>query len=153
MSDIKKNENLIGVSSSGCSIYCPIDYEYSEKEKCMIPVFNRKLDRYKMIQASKNATDISAILARAKAGDISVLHVRDEVYADVSNVPDNINDVHALNIEALNGWSKLDPNLKKLFDNDYNKFSEAIENGSYVDVINNALKVENVENKESEENK
>lgn len=152
MSDIKKDK-LKCISSSGTPIYQPVDYEYSEFDKCMVPVYNKKLDRYKMIQASKNATDISAILARAKAGDVSVLHVRDEVYADVSNVPDNINDVHALNIEVLNGWSKLDPNLKKLFDNDYNKFTEAIENGSYIDVINNALKVDNDKNNESEENK
>lgn len=148
MSNIKNN---IGVSSSGSRIYCPIDYEYSDKHKCMIPVFNKKIDRYKTIQASKNSTDIAAIVKRAAAGDVSVLHVRDEVYADVSQMPDNLNDVHSLNIEALNGWSKLDSNIKKLFNNDFETFSNAVENGSYINVINEALNVKN-ENVESEVN-
>lgn len=136
---LKKND--IGVSSSGSRIYQPVDYEYSEKLKMIVPVFKKKLDRYKMIQASKNATDIAAIVKRAAAGDISVLNVHQGFYGDFSDVPDNLNDMHQLNIEAINSWSKLDPNIRKLFNNDYDQFAEAVSNGSYVNVINEALKV------------
>ena len=117
----------------------------------MIPYFDKPVDMFKMIQACKNSTDINAIVQRAAAGDVSVLNVKNGSYADVSEVPDNLNDMHNLNIEAINSFNKLDPNIQVLFDNDYNKFAQAVEDGSYVNIINQAILKKNNENKVKEE--
>lgn len=143
----------IGISSSGTNLYYKIKYKWSEEDKCMIPYFDKAVDMFKMIQASKNSTDINAIVQRAAAGDVSVLNVKNGSYADISDMPDNLNDMHSVNTEALNSFAKLDPNIQVLFDNDYNKFAEAVENGTYVNIINQAILNKNskqVEEKESE---
>lgn len=143
MEKVKNNENIkeakklpLGVSSSGNKFYYPIDFVYDDNVKCFVPVFGKAHDVYKEIQASAASTDIVNIVKRAKAGDISVLNVNQPSYADVSQMPDNLNDLHNLNLEALNGWSKLDSNLKKVFDNDFEKFAAAVEDNSYVEKIN-----------------
>ena len=147
-----KVENVIGVSSSGSKFYIPVVYKYSEEDKCFIPVEGKKVNRYEMIQASKSSCDINYIVKRALAGDNTALNVRVPQYADVSEVPDNLNDLHEMNIEAINNFSKLDPNIKKLFNNDVQTFINAVSDGSYINVINNALNVKE-EVQESEASK
>lgn len=136
------------VSSSGTPFYTPIEYEYSEEVKCFVPKFGKKINRYEMIQASKPSCDINYIVKRALAGDYTSLNVNTPNYADISEVPNNLNDLHNMNVQAINSFSQLDPNIRKLFNNDVDVFIEAINNGTYSNVINEALSVNN--NKESE---
>lgn len=155
--DYLKANDFDYVSHCGSKDYTPIEYIWSDETKCMIPVEGKKLDRFKIIQASKNSTDIAAIVQRAMAGDVSGLHVHPEIYADVSNVPSSLNELNEQKVAAVNSFYNMDPKIKALFGNDVSNFIKAVENGSYVDVINNALKV--VPNeikkdvKESEESK
>ena len=136
------------VSSSGSPYYVPIEYEYSEKDKCFVPKSGKKVNRYEMIQASKPSCDINYIVKRALAGDYTALNVNTPNYADISEVPNNLNDLHSMNVQAINSFSQLDPNIRKLFNNDVDVFIEAINNGTYANVINEALSVKN--NEESE---
>ena len=140
-----EKENKV-VSSSGSRYYTPIEYVYDEELKLMVPKFGKKLDRYAMIQASKPSCDINYIVKRALAGDYSALNVRVPNYADISDVPDNLNDLHAFNAEALNNFYKLDPNIRKLFNNNVDTFIEALNNGTYAGIISNALNIENSSN-------
>lgn len=135
-------------SSIGDKFYTPIEYEYSQEHKCFIPVSGKKINRYEMIQASKGSCDINYIVKRALAGDNTALNVRVPSYADVSEVPDNLNDLNNMNLEAINSFAKLDPNLRSLFDNDVDKFISSINDGTYIDVINKALNVKTDNTKE-----
>lgn len=136
-----KIDEKIYYSSSGSREYAPLKYKYDDECKCMVPYFDKPLDRFKMIQASKNSTDIAAIVQRADAGDITALHVHgDEYYGDVSDVPTNINDINEQKLNAINSFYKMDPKIRNLFNNDVNEFLESLEDNSYVEKINSALK-------------
>lgn len=141
MSEVKQDKitEVVGVSSSGSRYYTPIEYVYDEKEKCHVPTFGKKLDRYAMIQACKPTCDINYIYNRAKAGDMSVLNMQVPSYADVSEVPDNLNDLHQMNVEAINGFYKLDPAIRNLFNNDVDYFIESMNNGKVNDIIKAGL--------------
>ena len=149
---VKKKEEFY--SSVGSKYFTPIEYKYSEDDKCFIPAFGKPINRYEMIQASKPATDINIIVKRAIAGDLSGLNVRVPNYVDISNVPDNLNDLHAFNNMSIDSFKKLDPKIQKLFNNNVDNFIEAINNGSYQQIISNAIsnerKVDNYEKKESD---
>ena len=130
----------IGVSSSGTKYYTPIEYIYSEEDKCFIPKEGKKVNRYEMIQASKPSCDINYIVKRALAGDMTALNVKAPTYADVSEMPDNLNDLHNLNVGVINQFYQLDPNLRKAFNNDVDVFAASLENGNFNDVISNFVK-------------
>lgn len=140
-----KNESVkeeIGVSSSGSPYYTPIEYVYDNDVKCMVPVFGKPLNRYEMIQACKPSCDINYIVQRALAGDQSVLNVRQESYGDISEIPDNLNDLQAMQKDAINSFDTLDPSIKVLFNNNVDTFIEALNNGTYQNIIVNGLKKE-----------
>lgn len=141
--DVKKEEVkfdvLFGVSSSGSKDYYQVKYKYSEKDKCFIPYFDKPINLYEKIQASKASVDINTIVNRATLGDVTVLNVGKPTYTDISNIPDNLNDLNHMNLESLNSFAKLDPSIKAVFDNDVNKFISAMQDGSYADKIVNAL--------------
>ena len=155
----KKDDKLVekpfidkpGFSNTGSRYFTPIEYKYDEEAKCFVPYQGKPLDRFKMIQASKPSVDINYIVKRAAAGDIGAINVNQGTYADVSNVPTDLNTMHAANIEAINSFYKLDPNLRKLFNNDVDVFAEAISNGTYLETIKNAMSVEESKNDVSNE--
>lgn len=141
-----EKENFV-VSSSGTKYYTPIEYVYDEGCKTYVPKEGKKLNRFEMIQASAPSCDINVIMKRAMAGDVTILTAMEKGanfegnYSDISEIPDNINDINQLNVQAMNSFYQMDPNIRKLFDNDYTKFAEAYSNGTWVDVIKNAMNV------------
>ena len=136
---IKTRSNVC--SSSGAAIYKPVAYKYDNDSKCMVPYLDKPQDRYAMIQASKAKVDINDIIKRAQCGDVSVLNMKRELpITDVSSIPDNMNDAHQLSVQALNNWSSLSPDVRKIFNNDLDVFMSAVEDGSYIQTINDALK-------------
>lgn len=139
------------ISSSGSKYYTPIEYVYDESCKCMVPKFGKKINRYEMIQASKPSCDINYIVKRALAGDMTALNVRTPQYGDISDMPDNLNDLNALQKNSISGFDSLDSNIKALFDNDIDKFISAIGDGSYVDTINNYVSSLNKKTEEVKE--
>ena len=121
---------------SGTGIVYHIDYEYSIKDKCMVPVLSKPIDQYAMIQASKSSCDINVILNRAKAGDISVLNVNpNAAYTDISEVPDNLNDAHEAMQRAKDNWNNLPEEARAIFNNDYMVMAEAVEKGTYNQIM------------------
>ena len=152
MSDVK--DIPVGVSSSGSRYYYQVKYKYDEESKCHVPYFDKPLNMFEMIQASKSSVDINTIVKRAQVGDLAVLHLGEKPYGDVSNIPDNLNDLNEMNLQAVNQFISLDPSIRILFDNDVNKFSKAIEDGTYIDTINKAFapkKEQKVEDKKDGE--
>lgn len=136
----KESEVVKGVSSSGSPLYHPLKYKWSEEDKCMVPYFDKPLNRYEMIQASKDSTDIHAIINIVKLGDVSVLNVNPGVDdIDVSEMPNNINDAVQLQSNVMNQFINLDPKLRALFNNDFNEFSKAVSDNTYIDIINKGL--------------
>ena len=152
--DIKKEEvkkEVIGVSSSGSPFYTPIEYYYDESIKCMVPKFGKPLNRYEMIQACKPSCDINYIVSRALAGDQSVLNVCQGDYADITDIPDNLNDLQAMQKDAISSFDNLDPKIKVLFNNDVDLFINALNNGTYQEIIAKALNLENKKEVKKEE--
>ena len=154
MSKEKVEEKNEFVSSSGSRLYHPIEYKYSEDDKCFVPYYGKPIDRYAMIQAMAPSCDINYIVKRALAGDITALNVRTSSYADISDIPDNLNDLHEFENMSQKRFNNLDPQIKNLFDNDFIKFSESVEDGTINDIISKFMdsKNEKVEEKKESEN-
>lgn len=150
-----KQEELdlpIGKSHPGYRFYYKVNYKYDENAKCHVPYFDKPVDMWQMIQASKASVDITTIVKRATLGDLTVLHLGEKPYGDISDIPDNLNDLNQFNKQAINDFIGLDPSIRNLFDNDVSKFAKAVEDGSYVDVIKKALNPKVEEKKEEGEN-
>lgn len=146
MKEKKVNEEKKKVSKSGSKLYRPIEYYWDDNSKCMCPKFGKELNRYEMIQAAKAKVDINDIIKRAQCGDVSVLNMKHEVpISDVSELPDNINDAHQLNVIALNAWANLSPEIREIFGNDIDAFATAAEDGSVSKIVVDALNKKKVE--------
>lgn len=81
------------------------------------------------------------------------MHVSSPTYADISDIPDNLNDMHNLVNIGINGFYKMSKEFRDIFDNDFDKFSNAVDDNSYIDTINKYIEsknLDNVEKKESE---
>ena len=77
-----------------------------------------KVDLQAYIQASKASTDMATIVARYKAGDETVLNVREGYYGDVSIIPSTINDYEKINKITDIAAAKFDAlpeEVKKIF--------------------------------------
>lgn len=81
-----------------------------------------KEDTDEMIQSYAESCDISVILARASAGDTSVLNQRVGSYGDFTQMPKTFAEMLQLQIDANNMFNSLPVEIKKKFDNDANKF-------------------------------
>lgn len=97
-----------------------------------------KLDLDAYIQASKASTDIVTIVQKLKAGDESVINVRQGFYGDSTILPKDINDINAIekmNESARLSFEKLPDDIKSLFNNDPSKFFSAVLDQSAENVI------------------
>lgn len=119
------------------SVKTPLGSKYKISAKLSTdPVTGRKfaepgekIDLNAYIQASKASTDITTIIAKLKAGDESVINVRQGFYGDTTILPKDINDINAIekmNTQARESFDKLPEEIKKLFDNDPSKFFSAV---------------------------
>ncbi len=81
-------------------------------------------DVYAIIQSHKDECDINALLARYAAGDMGVIHPG-AIYADISNIPENIIDM--INIINANRekFDALPAKVKELFGNSYERWAAA----------------------------
>ncbi len=88
-------------------------------------------DMYEYIQSFKDDTDIYKLLKRVGiSGDTSLLQVSNGVYADISDIPENIHDFKNIYNNVINAKNKID-----------------------IDTIVNNKDVNNDNKKESEDNK
>ena len=82
---------------------------------------NSKLDIDEYVNSFKQETNIKVLLQRfAETGDVSYLHQSNGVYADVSSIPTNVNDMKHLvknNSEKISkAFPGIDLNKVKSFD-------------------------------------
>lgn len=127
------------VTNPGSHYKQDILYKFDVKYNCMVPYYGDKYDLYEKIQLAKTQVDLDMIVKRAKAGDMSVLNVKVANYGDVSNIPDNMNDLNDLYRSIDSNFASLPGEIKNLFGNDVESFSKAVANGSYQDTINTYL--------------
>ncbi len=81
-----------------------VDKDGKVINKTSFPIFKvvGKVDIDDQIQSFKNDVDIYKILERVVAtGDMSILNVRQALFEDIYNIPDNIHEVDAL-VKKLN---------------------------------------------------
>lgn len=85
-------------------------------------------DMYEYIQSFKDDTDIYKLLKRVGiSGDTSLLQVSSGVYADISDIPENIHDFKNIYNNVINAKNKIDINTivnNKDVNNDNKKESE-----------------------------
>ena len=101
-----------------------------------------KIDLDAYIQASKASCDITTIIAKLKAGDESVINVREGFYGDTTILPKDINDINSiekLNAQARESFDKLPDEIRSLFDNDPSKFFSAVLDRSAENVISSYI--------------
>lgn len=125
------------VTSSGSKFSRNVEYKFDTKLNCMVPYLGEKFNLYEQIQLSKTQVDLDNIIKRARAGDTSVLHMRNGSFADVSDIPDNLNDLNSLHATIEEQFNALSPELRNLFGNSVESFGNSVANGSYNDTINN----------------
>ena len=74
-----------------------------------------KVNIQERIDSFYEDVDLYHILARvAVTGDVSPLNVKTGFYADISNIPNNYNDINVYYKNLSSEFNKLDPKLKEL---------------------------------------
>lgn len=88
----------------------------------------QKVDWDAYIQASRDACDLSSIVARYLSGDVSVINVNPGAgfYGDLAAMPTNINEVQDLADRCKTGYDKLDPEVKAIFGDSFENFYNAV---------------------------
>lgn len=120
---------------SGEGIREEYEYQYNEKNQKVLTKV-REINSYLEIQQYKDDCDISKIIARAKAGDMSDF-TGAGMYIDVTNLPDNL-------IDSQKEWQKMENffyrqpvEVRKMYNNDINKFAADVGKTSWL--INTGL--------------
>lgn len=92
---------------------------YIDKDGNQIAEPGEKIDLNAYVQASKASTDMATIVARAKAGDETVLNVTPNgFYGDTSIIPSSVNDfekINKLGDIASEKFNALPEEVKSLF--------------------------------------
>lgn len=99
-------------------------------------------DIYKEIQSYKDDVDIYKLIEKFDSGDLLALNnAGDGQYVDTTKIPTNVLEGHKLTAEAISNWSKLPSGLRKLFDDDIEKFvsSDAVTLNSKINEYANSL--------------
>lgn len=86
-------------------------------------------NQYEIIQSYKDSCDISKLVARAVAGDISVLQRVQGIYSDISNVPQTMTELMNLGVLSATAWDLLNPDIKAKFENE-EAFKDALLSGN-----------------------
>lgn len=78
-------------------------------------------NRYELIQSHYEETRIENILARLQNGDTSVIRGQG-TYADISEMPNNINDMYRERIKAENYWRTLPKEIRAEFGHSFDRW-------------------------------
>lgn len=130
----KANESF---TPSGQAFIYRADLSIEEGRK--IAKIGQKLDLDAMIQAAKASTDIAAIVARAKMGDDSVLHVNPGFVGDSVNLPKDLYDYKRMNDlydKVSASFGTLPPEVQALFGNSSEQYLNDIISGKAEKIVN-----------------
>lgn len=81
-----------------------------------------KEDFHAFIQSFKDQTDISVIMARLAAGDLTPLSAAEGMYGDFTNMPSTLAEAMQLRIDSERLFYSLPADVRKQFDMDPDKF-------------------------------
>lgn len=107
--------------SSGSPIKNEYEYEKDELGRKRL-VVTGTTNVYEMIQAALPETKLENVLARAIAGDTSMLRPDGGVYADTTKIPNNLIESMQAIQKLENTWKKLDTKTKEKYHNDVEYF-------------------------------
>lgn len=128
------------------------EYYFDDKgnKKCKP---GKKFDLDAFIQSSLPSCDITAILAKVKLGDESVLHVHENGFVgDTTTLPKDLYDVKRMNDlydNVTGAFNKLPADIQALFKNDSAEFLNSILNNKAESLIKD-YKLQQEKTKESE---
>lgn len=108
-------------------------YEFDEKLGCPRRVENGKMDIVDFIQQSANDVDFKAIgKMLVDTRDNVASHFQDDKgqTLDITRLPRNIHEYEALNNKMKKSFDDLDPDVKRLFADDFDVFAKSWRNGS-----------------------
>lgn len=136
-------------SNSGSKFEIDFDYTYNDKGiKELVPV--GKTNVYEKIQSYKDDNNIYKILNRVLQGDYSQLDTNQGIFLDTTKIPKTINEYNQYVEECKSQFKSLEPRLKELFKNDYQRFIHTLETGEFDSIYNQYLieqkGIENVNN-------
>lgn len=100
------------------------------------------------IQSFEEEGNIGAMIARLMEGDTSVLSSRSGMYGDFTQFPKTYAEILQSMIDARNYFEELPDEVRRKFDNDFNKFFVSCEDPDFAEKI--GLVVEPDLEKESE---
>jgi hypothetical protein len=110
-------------------------------------------DIYQDIQSYKDDVDIYKLIEKFDSGDLLALNQAGEgVYGDTTKIPTNPIEGHKLTAEAIQNWTQLPAGLRKLFDDDIDKFiaSDAATLNAKINEYANSLTPKKVEEPKKE---
>ena len=124
-------------------------YEYDEELHCPRRVVSGKMDIKDFIQQSANDVDFKSIgkmLVDTRDNVISHFTDNKGVTLDITKLPRDIHEYELLHNKMLKSFDGLDPEVKNLFQNDFELFAKSWRNGSIKGVFDtyNKSKVEKV---------
>ena len=94
------------------------------------------------IEASKNETLISNILKRFEQGDVNALSRVQGFYGDVTSMPSNLADAQNVLINLENQFNSLPVDVRKKFDNSFDKYVQDVSSVKSVDEFNTLFNIE-----------
>ena len=94
------------------------------------------------IEASKNETLISNIMKRFEQGDVNALSRVQGFYGDVTSMPSNLADAQKVLINLENQFNSLPVDVRKKFDNSFDKYVQDVSNVKSVDEFNTLFNIE-----------
>lgn len=86
---------------------------------------NGRTDIQRLIDAFREATDLSVIKQRMLAGDTSVVNVNQPFYTDLSRVPTTMAGMLQLQVDAQHAFYQLPVTVREQFHNSLNEFIQA----------------------------
>ena len=128
-------------------------YVYDEKYGCPRRVLNGYSDWFDYIQASADDVDFKSIgkmLVDNRNNVVSHFISKDGEVFDATGLPRNIHEVNALHNKMMDSFNNLDPEIKVLFNNDFEVFRKAYKHGNLAAMLQPKTETV-VEKKEGEE--
>lgn len=126
--------------SERISFPCPSGERYKEEfVRCINP--NTKLpdikksgehDLVRHVQEAAKGNLVSDIVRRSMCGDPNAIgDVTPDMFGDITNVPNNLLDSMNMLVRAQDHFNDLPTDIKKIYNNNYREFLEAISSGSF----------------------
>lgn len=117
----KPFDREITFTKAGSPFKQEFETSFDEAGRIVLTPTNPK-NTYLEIQSFADSCDINIIISKYEAGDETVLNRVQGYYGDFSNLPDNIHDIYNLIHKARQDFERLDPTIRRKFDNNFEQY-------------------------------